>query len=347
MLFRSLVEDEATPRAGMNDPGRTDGTLKVNNSPETPVRPAEDRMDQFLVEGARFMFRDLSIPPAFHWESPEHRLFQHLHQVVLTWERASYRSAEEGEFAAFFQLVLQALLEDEDLRSGHFRTLRAYALPLFLKKEIPSRHRPAFTPADLEKEALQIYKRGFNLNFTKESELTNFLKNFGEKGWRDHAFVPQDPLPALDAALRDDTSQLEREDLQSARRCAQSLSRKPRQEVTCDFGRFELRWSPTPGGQPSVTLTVSLDTGRGRELFQEMLNGYQGRPGWFPPGLELPQRTLDDDYVLIAAGPSPLTFGPLTPPGDASWPQNLRQSDWEAFAPQLLEATTKIGRAHV
>jgi len=335
-----LVEDESTPREGLTDPGRPDGTRKVNNSPETPVRPAEDRMDQFQVAGTRIMFRDLSIPPAFHWENPEYRLFQHLHQIVLAWERASYRSTEEEEFSAFFQLVLQALLEDEDLRSAHFRALRAYALPLFLRKEIPPRHRPAFTPADLEKEALQIYKRGFNLNFTRESELTNFLKNFAEKGWRDHAFVPQDPLPTLETALRDDTSQLDRENLQSSRRCAQLVSRKPRQEAACDFGRYELRWSPTPGGHPTMTLTVSLDTGRGRELFQEMMTGYQGRPGWLPPGLELPQLTLEDDYVLTAAGPDPLTFGPLTPPGAAAWPQNLRQSDWEDFAPQVLDATT-------
>lgn len=340
-----LIEDETPRQGGPSGPDRNDTVRKVNNQPELPVRPTEDRMDQFQIAGARILFRDLSIGPSFHWENAEYRLFQHLHRVVLTWDRISYRSVEEGDIANFLQALLQAMLGDEDYKPLHFRELRAFALPVFLRKEIPSQHRPSFSLAELEKETLALYARGFNYNFVKLADLQGFLTHLGEVVWRDHAFVPQDPAETLTAALRDESVPLERDDLQAARRCAQQVSRRLRGDVTCDIGRYQLRFTPSSGNLPSMTLTVSLDTGRGRELFQEFLASYQKRPGWFNPGIQLPQTPLVDDYVLAAAGPEPLTLGPLTPPGDPSLPQNLRQTDWETFAAPILEMTeTPDGR---
>lgn len=334
-----LIDDE-TPRAGgPSDPGKPDTVRKVNNAPEVPVRPAEDRMDQFQVAGARILFRDLSIGPSFHWENAEYRLFQYLQRVLQAWDRICYRSLEEAEIAAFLAATLHAMHVDEDYKPLRFRELRAFALPVFLRKEVPARHRPAFEHAELEREALALWARGFNLNFTRTEDLQGFLTQLGEVLWRDHAFVPQDPTEALTAALRDETVPLERDDLQAARRCAQQVSRKPRTELSCDFGRYQLRFSPARENQPTLTLTVSLDTGRGRELIQEFLTSYQKRPGWLAPGVQVSQTPLVDDYVLAATGPEALTFGPLTVPGDPALPQNLRQTDWETFSPPLLEAT--------
>ncbi len=340
-----LVEDDQNPHTGPQDPRKSDAALLKNNAHEAAVRPVDDHMDQFQSAGTRIVFRDLSIAPSFHWDNPEYRLFQFLFRLVLTWDQLSYRSSEEAEISTFFQLVLNAHLTDEDFPPGRFREIRAYAMPLFLKKRIPDKHRPSFTAAELEKEAFALYDRGFNLNHPRQADLRTFLTHFSEVGWRDHPFVPEDRTEDFAAALRDETVQLDRDDAQAVRRCAQQFTRKgptPR----CEFGRYTLEWRTTEGQLsaresqlPSLELSVTLDTGRGRDLFQEMLSTYSKKAGWFAPGIQLPQIPLYDQYVIAAAGPDALNFDSVMPPGNPSWPQNLRQTDWEQFSGPLLEST--------
>ena len=334
-----LVEDDHSAQPGTGDHGKNDVAIKANNTLENSVRPADDRADQTLVSGTRNVFRDLSIAPSYHWENAEFRLFTNLHRMMLVWDQASYRSLEENEIAAFFHLMLQALLTDEDSKSGIFRDIRAYALPIFLKKEIPARHRPVFSLADLEKEALALFNRGFNLNQVRLPDLRNFLKHLGEVGWRDHPFVPDDPWATLTTAMRDESTQMDRDDLQAFRRCAMQLPRKDRPSPGCELDRYRLQWTPSVGRQPSLELLVRLDSGRSRDLFQDMLAAYQKKPGWFGAAVMLPQIPLTDEYIMAATGPDALTFGSDVPPGNPEWPQNLRQTDWENFAPLLLEAT--------
>ncbi|MBU1243585.1 hypothetical protein KKD52_13100 [Myxococcota bacterium] len=341
-----LIEDDRSPRAGTTDPGKSDATQLKNNAHEIPVRPVDDHMDRFQSAGTRIVFRDLSIAPSFHWDNAEYRLFQFLYRLMLVWDQLSYRSAEEAEISTFFQLLLNAQLTDEDSPPGRFREVRAYAMPIFLKKRIPEKHRPSFTPAELEKEAFALYDRGFNMNQPRQAELRTFLAHFGEVGWRDHTYVPEDRTEEFAAALRDETIQLDREDAQSVRRCIQQFSRKG-QIPRCEFGRYTLEWTPAGGllssapdnHIPSLELSVTLDTGRGRDLFQDMLTAYQKKPGWFTPGIQLPQIPLYDRYVIAATGPDALSYDSTMPPGNPGWPQNLRQTDWEHFSGPLLEAT--------
>jgi len=88
---------------------------------------------------------------------------------------------------------------------------------------------------------------------------------------------------------------------------------------------------------------VLLDTGRGRDLFQDLLLAYQKKTGWVGPGIQLPQVPLIDEYIMAAAGPDALGFGSRQPPGNPDWPQNLRQTDWESYAGPLLESTVEPG----
>ncbi len=298
----------------------------------------EEKISSLQVDGKRFDFFDLSIPPSFSWTQDEYRLFSFLTRVVYVWEQVSYRSPEERDAAFFFHAVLLAFLSGEDVPENRFRVLADYALPLYLYKRIPPRHKPALSPEELERLAQFLWDRGYNLNHLRKEDLLAYLQVLRDVAWKEHVFSPEDPWPAFSALFREEGLQLAREDLAAVRRCLPS-GRKPEGGM-CVIGRYQLQWKASGEGQQLV-LTASLETGRGRDLLQSMLAAYQKRPGWFSPGMQFPVPMPHDEFILAATGPLALTIAPQEPPGNPDWPQNLRQTDWENVSGPWLEILGK------
>ncbi len=334
-----LVEDPVTPESKTPETGSTPEGQPAINAGDNQLKPADQQLNQFLVSGNRIHFRDLSIAPSFHWDSGEFRLFGTLHHLLLAWDHLSYQSVEVSDIALFFHHLLSAFFSEEDYQSSHFDEIRNYALPIFLQKEIPPRHTPGFKIEQLREDALALYARGYNLNHLKREDLENTLKRFGEIAWKEQSFVSTDPLNAFLASLRDEGITLEREDALSMRRCSAALARRDRGIIRCDFGRFALVWNPVGNSPMGLILTATLDTGRSRESFPEMLQAYQKKTYWLPTGFSAQNHVLKDDYILAAAGPMPISLGPNEIPGNPSWPQNLRQTDWENMSGTLLAGT--------
>lgn len=336
---RQKIELEDSPEQISQPALKTPGAAAVQPLPAVKnvrVEAEEESFTSLQVDGKDFQFFELSIPPSFLWQPEERQLFAFLNRVTLAWEQASYRSQEERDAAFFFHSILLALLSGEDIPEAHFRELADFAMPLYLFKRIPSRHKPAVKPEDLERIAQTLWDHGFNLNHVRREDLNAYLKLLRDVVWKDRTFSPEDPWQLV--SLREDGLQLSREDLASVRRCAANM---PNPEgAACVFGKYRLSWKPNRVFQEKVMqlfFSAMLETGRGRDMFQGMLAAYQKRPGWFSAGMQFPVSVPQDEFILAAAGPLALVFSPAEPPGNTDWPQNLRQTDWENSAPQWMD----------